>query len=335
MGVSRVGHKQGKRWLVATGIAVSAVCGYLAFRGTSWEDSYHALAGVHLVKLIVAFLFLAASISLSARRWQLLVGHHQARWSAVLAAVVVGLMVNNILPARLGEIARAVFLGTKADLSKAYLLGTVMLDRLMDLAVLITLALLLLASVSVLPGLSLAVIIVGGVLLGGGVTLIALLRWGGGGIKRFLNFIQARLSTRVQRWFAGVWSQLQLSLATPRSWRKWVALVGLSLGVWFFMGISLLFALQAFAISLPFRGVGILLVVLNLGGLIPSSPGYIGTYHWLAVTTLVAFGIDRDTALSFALVNHALWYVPQVFVGLVILFRANLTVWALARRAKT
>lgn len=320
---TKVGHELGKKWPVVTGIAVSAVLGYLAFRGISWGDVGRALASVHVVKLAVAFLFLALSISLSARRWQLLIGYHQARWSVVLAALMVGLMVNNILPARLGEIARAIFLGIRADLNKVYLMGTVVLDRLMDLAVLLVLVLLLLVLVPAWPSLFPPILLTGGVPLVSGVALIILLRCG---------FISA---IRVRGWFAGVGPQLQLGLAKARSWYEWCVLVGFSLGIWFCMGISLFLALRAFNISLLFWEVGILLVVVNLGGLMPSSPGYIGTYHWLAMTTLVAFGVERNTALSFALVNHALWYVPQVVVGLAVLSRANLAVRALVRRAKT
>jgi uncharacterized membrane protein YbhN (UPF0104 family) len=55
---------------------------------------------------------------------------------------------------------------------------------------------------------------------------------------------------------------------------------------------------------------------LNLGGLIPSSPGYAGTYHLLAVLVLSNFAIKKEEALSFILVFHALWYVPQTLIGL-------------------
>lgn len=327
---SRVGRKQG---FVVVGAAVSVLCGYLAFRGIRWGDAYHALAGVDPIKLTGAFLFLAASVSLTARRWQLLVEEQRARWGGVLAALVVGLMVNNVLPARLGELARAIFLGIRADISKVYLMGTVVLDRLMDVAVLVSLALFLLVLAPVAPGVSLGMLVAGGVLLLAGVALVVLLRWRG--MRHVLDRVGSRLPVRVRRWFAAVGPQLQLSLAKRRAWGNWSALVGLSLGVWFCMGVSLFLALQAFDISLPMWGTGVLLVVLNLGGLIPSSPGYIGTYHWLAVTTLGALGVDRSTGLSFALVNHALWYVPQVVAGLVILSRANLSVWTLTRRAKT
>jgi uncharacterized protein (TIRG00374 family) len=321
-----------KKWFVAIGGVTTIICGYLAIRNVSWRDTYHALANVNFGRLSIAILFLAIGICLSACRWQLLIGRREARWATVVAALLVGLMVNNILPARLGEIARAIFLGTRAELSKVYLVGTVVLDRLMDLAVLIGFALLLFISASVLPSFSIGIIVAGGVLFGSGIILIAVLRCKG--MTRMFNFIESRLPAQISQWFADTRLQLQLSLVTQRSWQEWIVLVGLSLGVWFFMGVSLFFALQGFNIDLSLHRLGILLVVLNLGGLIPSSPGYIGTYHWLAVTTLAAFGVDRNTALGFALVNHALWYVPQISIGLLILLRMNLNMLSLLKQTK-
>jgi glycosyltransferase 2 family protein len=329
----RLGRVRWKKWLIISGIAASVVFGYLAIRDLRWEDAYHALTAVQILPLIISFFFLAVSYCIMARRWQLIIGSNQASWCDVLFALIVGLMFNNVVPARLGEISRAVFLGIKVDLSKAYLVGTVLLDRLMDLVILVALALLLFSSVAILPVVfSFAVIASAGTILGCGVVMIFLFR--GYGMKRLLNSISVRLPTHSQEWFTRIASLFLLSLAAERSWWEWYRLLGLSLGAWLLMGISLFFSLQAFNINISVFGVGVLLVVLNLGGMIPSSPGYIGTYHWLAVTTLAVFGINRGIALSFALVYHFLWYVPQILLGLAILFRENINLRKLAGWAK-
>jgi hypothetical protein len=55
--------------------------------------------------------------------------------------------------------------------------------------------------------------------------------------------------------------------------------------------------------------------VINLGVAIPSSPGFIGTYQWLGVSALALFDIGTDAALAFAILMHAVWYVPTMLVG--------------------
>jgi uncharacterized membrane protein YbhN (UPF0104 family) len=71
--------------------------------------------------------------------------------------------------------------------------------------------------------------------------------------------------------------------------------------------------------------------VVNLGVAIPSSPGFIGTYQWLVVAALGVFGVGASEALAFAILLHALWYVPTLLVGGGLLVRRGV----LAMRAAT
>lgn len=104
---------------------------------------------------------------------------------------------------------------------------------------------------------------------------------------------------------------------------------GLSWSVWAAWFLSLYYALNAFGLILPMWGMILLLSVLNLGSLIPSSPGYAGTYHFLAIAVLSTFAIKKEEALSFIIVFHALWYVTQTFLGITILIKKNLSLWQL------
>jgi uncharacterized membrane protein YbhN (UPF0104 family) len=66
------------------------------------------------------------------------------------------------------------------------------------------------------------------------------------------------------------------------------------------------------------------LSVINLGLIIPSSPGYIGTYQFLCVIALSTFSVNKETALSFSIIHHALWYLPLTLLGMVFLWREKL-----------
>ena len=54
---------------------------------------------------------------------------------------------------------------------------------------------------------------------------------------------------------------------------------------------------------------------MNLGVAIPSSPGFVGTYQWLAVASLGLFDVPREDALAFAILMQAVWYLPTTVVG--------------------
>ena len=61
--------------------------------------------------------------------------------------------------------------------------------------------------------------------------------------------------------------------------------------------------------------------MINLGVVIPSSPGFIGTYQWLAVSALGVVGVDGEVAIAFSLLMQAVWFIPTTLVGGVIAIR--------------
>ncbi len=59
--------------------------------------------------------------------------------------------------------------------------------------------------------------------------------------------------------------------------------------------------------------------------MIPSSPGFVGTYHWFCMKSLSLFGIPESEALSFAVISHALNTIPFTIVGLLYFWKENRT----------
>jgi uncharacterized membrane protein YbhN (UPF0104 family) len=79
----------------------------------------------------------------------------------------------------------------------------------------------------------------------------------------------------------------------------------------------------AFHIDAPPAAAFLLVCVTSLGMTVPSSPGYIGVYHWLVVSTFTIFGVDRELALTFAFALHALTFVPLTLAGIYCMMREN------------
>jgi hypothetical protein len=67
----------------------------------------------------------------------------------------------------------------------------------------------------------------------------------------------------------------------------------------------------------------ILLSALGLSSAIPSTPGYVGVYQFVAVTVLVPFGFSRAEALAFILISQVLNYLVVSFWGLIGLWQVN------------
>ena len=58
---------------------------------------------------------------------------------------------------------------------------------------------------------------------------------------------------------------------------------------------------------------------------IPAAPGFLGTFHAAMVATLVALGIDKSTAASYAFLQHFIGLIPIVIFGLIHFLEANVS----------
>ena len=70
--------------------------------------------------------------------------------------------------------------------------------------------------------------------------------------------------------------------------------------------------------------VGLLLVMVNLGIMIPSAPGYVGTFQFFAVSALAVFDVPRETGLALAVVSHLMQYALVTLIGLYFFGRENI-----------
>lgn len=319
----------GKNIYKILGFAISIVCLYFAFRGIQWNQVAHTLGKASYLGLVLSVLFQLLSLAIAGFRWKTVINLSEVSWSSASASMMVGLMVNNILPGRMGEFVRPILLGQQIKRSKAFLFATTVIDRISDLFVLVILGLLSFAMFPFIPW-AREIAIIGGMVL-----VLALLAIG--------VFSYSNIGSKIERMVSRLGSSLfyekmtqslhkfRLGFRSIHSIQRGAAVFGLSWLVWAAWFLCLYYALSAFKLILPLWGIVLLLATLNLGGLVPSSPGYAGTYHLLAILVLSNFAIKREQALGFILVFHALWYVPQTLLGLIILIKKNLSLWQLLK----
>jgi hypothetical protein len=102
----------------------------------------------------------------------------------------------------------------------------------------------------------------------------------------------------------------------------------LSVLIWFCYGFIFHLTLLAFDFyplyQLPWLTSLILLVITTIGVVVPSSPGYVGTYHYLCQVSLALFGVPGGPALSFAAAVHAISFVPVLIAGIILSYYEGL-----------
>jgi len=305
-----------RRWQLWAGLVVSAAALVLALLGIDLRRVTETLAQAEYVYLIPATAGIVAYLMARAVRWRLLLGPG-VRLSRSFWVTNVGYLVSNVLPFRLGDPARAVVIGRDGQGSTAAALSTVVVERVLDMLMVVA----LLAGVT--PFVSGAGSAVGAGLVAGGAALAAsavlLLMafrpdWGRCAVRRVLGWVP-RLDA--ERW-AGVLDGLFEGLAPLRSGRRGLALLAWSVLTWacvvaFYWAVLRAFLPQPPALAAPF-----LVCIVGLGMAIPSSPGAVGVFHAVARYGLtVPFNVPTDQAVTVAFGLHAFQYVVSSLLGLV------------------
>jgi len=308
------------------GILLSLVClAWLVYVGVkNWADVWAALTQVNYTLVIAAVLLNLASVLFRTIRWRLMFHTPRApAFGRLVAALLVGQAVNVLSPARLGDLARA----TLADAEEtAYTLGTLVVEITLDLLMMVALVVLLLSQTTLPPwwrGSGQALLITAAVAMAAMVMIVIGRRW----LARVLERLAARWPRptiqRVITWAR----QLLLSLDTLGRTTRLLPVLACSILIWTLYTAVNYTLLGAIGERPSILTSLFLLVVLQLGVAVPSSPGRLGVFHYLCIQALAVFGIDGPQALSYAVILHLISVVLPVAMGTVLAWRLGIRVW--------
>jgi hypothetical protein len=314
-----------KHIYIVLGFAISIILLYFALKGVHFSEIWSTLRKTSLALAFTPLIFIALAISICSLRWSRVAGT-TVRFREAFVALLIGMFVNNVLPARLGEVARGYVLSRKKKLSFTYSLSTVFLDRFFDLTgllLIVLIALMFIPRASLPPVVSKGIYFVIGVLLICIIFIILLSR------ESFANRLSKKFLTIERPILSGLTRRLlevQENLKRIGSPMTIVFFVVMSFCSWFSMSVALYLVIRALHISVPFTCVPFVCALLNLAISIPSSPGYVGLYQFLIVYLLSIFGVSRSEGLTVSILYHASWYVPYTIVGFAFSLREHLKI---------
>lgn len=308
------------------GLVISAVCLYFAFQGIQFDRLLDALRGIVWWWMIVAALLFFTSYAGRVFRWQLLFYPQKPRWAKTFYALNIGYFLSNLLPARLGDVIRAYLIGDIENVSKARALSTVVVERLSDG---LTVVLLLAVTAFFVPNIpdearqaAIGVAVTG---IGGVIFLLV------------LSFQKVRGMNLLHRVTAPIpflqsprlWDALESLIdgfAILRSPREIIGVAAWAIFVWLTGGAIYWVVMRAMNLDWTIAAAFLVMLVTSLVVVVPSSPGYIGVFHYVAQLTLTnVFGADKSAALSYAVVVHAFTYILLIVLGLYSMWHEGLT----------
>lgn len=253
-------------------------------------------------------------------------------------ATTIGMMVNNVVPARAGELARAFALTReRRDVPFAAALASLVVDRLLDSVVL----LLLLSSALVAPGFPADVTLGGrpvrdialslGVLSAGAAVFVGMLAFAPNVVVRLFEGLAGWVAPRLEARGTALLRSFASGMGVLRSPRRFALVFAWTLAHWLLNALAFWLGFEAVGITLPFSAANFLQGVIAIGVALPSSPGFFGVFESVAKAGLGVYGVAADRAVAWAFGYHLLTYVPVTVIGALYFTRLGLSLGQMAR----
>jgi hypothetical protein len=237
---------------------------------------------------------------------------------AVFCATMAGYMGNAFLPARAGEVIRTLVVSGRSTLSKTYVLTTALSERLMDVIALVLWASLILLGVHPKPGWMAGVARTMAIAAGLGAIVIAVLPHTGELCPSLLRRLPLPHTLRDR--LIGLADQVLLGMRAFHHTGRFLGFAAFTVLIWVSDSVGTMIGAHALGLRLSFSMAMLLLTGLGLSSALPSTPGYVGIYQFVAVTVLVPMGISKSGALAFILMVQAYGYAATLLVGLPCLY---------------
>jgi uncharacterized protein (TIRG00374 family) len=293
------------------GIALLVV----AARGIDFAQVGAGIAQADLLWVALAFLAVLLTTAAKIGRWcALFPGEQRPHVLLLGGALLAGQMANALLPARVGDIARAYLAGTEDGAGTATTLGTVAAEKVYDVFFLLLAGALAAGATPLPPWADWGLLTLSGT---GLAVILGTLAWS---MESIVAWWQRRLARHPGRIGDRVLGLLQRFASGLRSLRSpWIVLRAgaWSAAVWTLAAGTNYLLFLAFGLPLSFGPALLLLVVLHVGVAPPSSPGKLGVFHALVVLSLEFLGVERSLGLAYGALLHAVVYLPQIVLGAV------------------
>ena len=303
-----------KQWQMLLGLLLSVVAFAAILRGISWDELGRALGQANYWWVLPFLLLETLSLWARGMRWRVLleekIGSARMFWLTNISY-----FLSNVLPLRVGEVAR-VYLATRdSEVSGIQALSTAVLERMLDV---LTVFAMLFVVLPLVPqqGLisSISYLVVAAVLM-------AMLAAFGLSRKRgrfvtVVGEIVARVAPRMRDWAVDAVEGFLESIDIVRGRRLGIAAIW-SVLVWLLAGLAAYCMLLGFMPEQPLYVGVFVTAIIALGIALPSVPAGIGLWEMSTVAALAVFGVGRETAFAYAVAMHVTIFVKMGILGMV------------------
>jgi glycosyltransferase 2 family protein len=312
-----------KRWQFWVGILISIVFLYLALGGLELETVWTVVQSANYFWLLPGIAVYFVGVWVRAWRWKALLRPLKSiSTGAMFPVVTIGYMGNNIFPARAGELLRSVILRDREAVPVSASLATIIVERIFDGVVMLAFVFLNLPEL---------IRITGDTGFAGNVQQIAI--WAAaafiGALAIFLlaamfpQITERLVDYLLDHFMVARWRESTRSLTKRfltglqalRSPQEVLLFFAATTVIWLLETGKYWFVMHAFPFEISFFSLMLLNGFVNLATMLPSAPGYIGTFDAPAIALLTAYGVNGEMAAGYTLVLHAALWLPITLLG--------------------
>jgi glycosyltransferase 2 family protein len=320
-----------RQLVVVAGLLISGVALWLVLQTIDVGEAVAVIGRANPAFLLAIIGVVAVQATLRAWRWSILIpvrdGGPRPATLRLLPPMLVGYLGNTVLPARLGEPMRAVIAARRERIGMTEALGSVLVERLVDIAMLAVVGF---TAALIVAGPAWTIQLLGAAAAVGVAGMLVLLTVG---LEPLL-----RLADRVGLGNRPVVRDLAARFVATLGGRSrrgaLLAAAGISVAAWILDAGSFWLAAHAVGVDLPYLAAAVVDGVSVMGTALPSAPGFVGTFDLAASGTAGALGVPGAQALAMAVVVHVMTLVPLALGGAVSLAAMGASLGEVAHAAE-
>ena len=321
-----------KRWQFWLGVVISVALLAWALHNQPLVDIWQALKTAHYLWVIPGIAVYFVAVWARAWRWHYLLRPvKNVPTKAMFPVVCIGYFGNNVLPARAGEVVRAVVLKRREGVPVSASLATVIIERVFDGVVMLGFVFLNLPEVAKLDSTSgfigsIESIAIWGAVIFFGVLLVFILA---AMFPERAEGIICSVGNKIlpEKWRAKIFPLVHKflgGLESLRSPKDALMVFITSVVIWLLETGKYWLVMHAFNFQVSFFALMLMNGIVNLATTIPSAPGYIGTFDAPGIAVLSAYGVAPAIATGYTLVLHAALWLPITIIGAIYFAREGI-----------
>ena len=316
------------RWLkLSLGFILSFLGLYFAFQNIDLNDLLKSFESINYFWIFVAIILLILYTYIRSFRWRLLLfSLKPVTIKDLFASNMVGYFGNSILPFKMGEILRGYAISRNNDLKTSTVLGSIVLERVCDLGGLLILLFFVTLFYSFPYDIGLSLLISAAAIL-----IVLILLW-------FISFKKELIMNKIKGTqlmdfktvisFIKTLSSFSIGFSSLNNFRSFIYVSLLTIVSWFILYLVTYYTLLSLNLQIGWVEIAVVLLLTSMAMSVPAAPGAIGTHHFATYYVMNSLlGLNSIDSQTFAIVLHAVSYLPLVAIGAYYFFKSSIQIF--------